>query len=377
MEYGVIKLANRGDRSRVLTGVCSTREADSTIRNLLHPEVPYFQCRGREGNDPSVVAGLYRIFRQFRPDVVHTHSWGTLIEGMLAARFAGVPRLVHGEHGTLQTRPYQRWIQRFAWGRADRLLSVSTRLAERLARDVGFPRSRMLTIRNGVDLDRFATSDRAAARQALEVGRDVIAVGTVGRLVPVKDHPTLLAAFALTLTREPRAMLYLAGDGPLRASLVAQAAALGIGERVVFLGHRPDVERVLAALDIFVLSSVSEGMSNTILEAMASGLPVVATAVGGADELVVSGRTGLLVPPADAARFADALTSLAVDSARRAEMGAAARQRAVAEFSLQQMIANYERLYTALRDGTVAHAAPGVDLAAERAATTSRTVNRP
>jgi glycosyltransferase involved in cell wall biosynthesis len=118
-------------------------------------------------------------------------------------------------------------------------------------------------------------------------------------------------------------------------------------------------------------------MSNTILEAMASGLPVVATAVGGADELVVPSRTGLLVPAADAVAFADALTSLAIDAERRAAMGTAARERAVAEFSLQQMIAGYERLYTALRDGTVAHAPRGAELAAERAATTSRTGDRP
>ena len=362
MEYGVIKLVNGMCGGSIVAGVCSTRAGDPAIRSLLDPAVPYFECRGRAGNDLRLIPALWRVFRQFRPHIVHTHSWGTLIEGLVAARLARVPRVIHGEHGTLQLRGYQRLVQRVAWGRADRVLSVSSRLADRLAREVGFDRSRIHTIRNGVDTGRFDTAGRAAARRDLEIGEDVVAIGTVGRLVAVKDQATLLSAFAQTFQRQSNAQLCLAGDGPLKDALQQQARQLGIERQVRFLGHRPDVQRVLAALDIFVLSSTSEGMSNTILEAMASGLPVVATAVGGADELVLEGKTGLLVPAGQPGLLAEALVSLAADSERRASMGRSARERALTEFSVARMIADYEKLYLALTNARRDLAAESTEL---------------
>jgi sugar transferase (PEP-CTERM/EpsH1 system associated) len=350
MEYGVIKLVNRMRGGSVVAGVCSTRLSDAAIRGLLDPGVPFYECRGRDGNDPRLIPALWRVFRQFRPDIVHTHGWGTLIEGLVAARLAGVPRVIHGEHGTLQNRWYQRWTQRIAWGCADGVVSVSGRLAERLARDVGFELSRIRTIRNGVDLERFASTSRVVARRELGIPDDVVAIGTVGRLVPVKDHATLLTAFADTWRSQPNTRLFLAGDGPLKAALQQQARELGIDTAVRFLGHRSDVEHVLAALDVFVLSSVSEGMSNTILEAMATGLPVVATAVGGADELVVDGHTGLLVAPSQPRALAAALSTLAADGGRRNAMGISGRERVVAAFTVSRMVAEYEQLYSGMCD---------------------------
>jgi sugar transferase (PEP-CTERM/EpsH1 system associated) len=348
MEYGVIKLVNAADRTRVQSAVCSTRTADPALVKLLDPEVPYYECGARRGNDPWLVVSLCRLFRRFRPDIVHTHAWGTLLEGMLAAQLARVPVIVHGEHGTLQSKPYQLRIQRFAWGRADRVVSVSSRLAERLARDVGFDAQRIHTIRNGVNLERFGPALRPDGRRALGLAEDAIAIGIVGRLVDVKDHATLLRAFARVADRDSRTVLVIAGDGPLGTPLREQAAALGIAPRVRFLGHRDDVERVLAALDVFVLSSSSEGMSNTILEAMASGVAVVATHVGGADELVVDGETGLLVPAGDPDMLASALLRLAGDPRLRRDMAGAGMRRAHEEFGLPRMVAGYQALYDSL-----------------------------
>src|SRR5690606_38208675 len=119
------------------------------------PDVPVFELQRRPGNDLRFVRDLYRLFRRERPHVVHTHAWGTLLEGLVAARLARVPFIVHGEHGTLQLRGYQRRLQRAAWSRVDRVLSVSSRLAERMAAETGFPADRIMTLRNGVDLSRF------------------------------------------------------------------------------------------------------------------------------------------------------------------------------------------------------------------------------
>ena len=347
MEYGVVKLVNGLDPSQVSSGIVSTKPAGE-LKRMLAANVSLFELRRRDGNDPRLIWDLFTLFRREQPDVVHTHAWGTLVEGLVAARLAGVPVVIHGEHGTLQLRSHQRFVQRRAWAAADRLLSVSSRLAERMARDAGFPLARIHTIRNGVDLSRFGTISRAAARQALQLPATAPLAVAVGRLVPVKDHLTLLEAIALLRRQGMDAQVALAGDGPLKATLLERAVALGIADATHLLGHRSDVEVVLAAADIFTLTSVSEGLSNTILEAMASALPVVATRVGGADELIEDGISGILVSAGSAAEIAQGLGRLFEHAARRAAMGLAARARVEAEFSLAGMVERYESTYVEL-----------------------------
>lgn len=361
MEYGVIKLVNGLDRSQVSSSVCSTTPADE-VKALLRADVPLHECRRRSGNDPSLVLQLYRLFRRERPHIVHTHAWGTLCEGVLAARLARVPVVIHGEHGTLQLRPYQAHVQRVMWGRAERVLSVSSRLAERMASATGFPLNRITVIRNGVDLQRFQAVDRPAARRALGLPADGLVVGTAGRLVPVKDHATLVQALKLLRDRGVAVTGVVAGDGPLRAALEAQARALGIAAHVMFPGHLADVERLFAALDVFVLSSRSEGLSNTILEAMASGLPVVATRVGGADELVEDGVTGILVPPENPGALADGILRPVGDPQWRRAAGAAGQRRALSTFGLSRMLDDYSGLY-----GRFRNTAPGTSRGASYA----------
>jgi sugar transferase (PEP-CTERM/EpsH1 system associated) len=344
MELGVVKLVNGLDPLRVQSAICSTRQA-GILKQQVSPRVPLFELHGRRGNDVRLVWRLYRLFRREHPDIVHTHGWGTVLEGLIAARLAGVAAVVHGEHGTLQVRAYQRLLQRVAWSAANRVLSVSSRLAERMTSEMRVDAGRITTIRNGVDLERFRPGNRADARASLALKDRSVIVGTVGRLVPVKDHATLLEAVALLRRRGIDAKFVLSGDGPLNASIRARASALGISDNVHLLGHREDVETVLAALDVFVLSSLSEGLSNTILEAMAMGLPVVATRVGGADELVRDGLTGVLVPPHAPREMADGLAQLLQDGQARQAMGAAGRARVEAEFALSVMVARYEALY--------------------------------
>ena len=343
-EYGVIKLVNGLDRSLVRSSICSSTPA-TEVKDLLRPDVVLHECARRSGNDPKFVWDLVRLFRRERPDIVHTHAWGTLCEGLIAARLARVPVVVHGEHGTLQAKPDQLRVQRRVWDRVDRVLSVSSRLADTLSSATGFPRDRIHVIRNGVDLTRFTSVDRGSARRSLGLSDSTVVIGTAGRLVPVKDHATLLEAVRLLTAHDADVCVLVAGDGPLRAALEARSAALGIADRVRFLGHQPDIERVFAGMDVFVLSSSSEGLSNTILEAMASGLPVVATRVGGADELVEDGRTGTLVAAGSPSALADALRAFVADPGRRAAAGAAGRERALTHFGIDRMIHDYADLY--------------------------------
>jgi sugar transferase (PEP-CTERM/EpsH1 system associated) len=343
MEMGVVKLVNGLDPSRVRSSICSTTPAGE-IKALVNADVPVFELRRRAGNDVKIVRDLYRLFRRERPHVVHTHAWGTLLEGLVAARAARVPVVIHGEHGTLQLRAHQRWLQRVGWSAADRVLSVSSVLAGRMAETTGFPLRRITTIRNGVNLGRFQPASREGARSMLNLPNDRPVVGTVGRLVPVKDQASLVDAVAELGRLGVGATLVIAGDGPEREALERRARERGVDLRL--LGYRPDVEQVLAALDVFVLSSVSEGLSNTILEAMASGTPVVATRVGGAEEMIEDGVSGILVPPSDAPAMAAALRRVLTTADGAAAMGAAARRRAEDEFTLAGMMKQYDALYT-------------------------------
>jgi sugar transferase (PEP-CTERM/EpsH1 system associated) len=307
--------------------------------------VKLFQLGQQRGNSLRTVWRLYRTLLEERPHVIHTHSWSTLCEGLAAARLARVPVFVHGEHGTLDVRPRTIAVQRWAWQRADTVLSVSSRLAEKMSAQVGFPLDRIRVIRNGVDVDRFKPRPKSLVRASLGLPQDALVVGTIGRFVPVKDQRSLIDAVALLRADGVHCLAVLVGDGPLRGELQQFAADRGVASRVRFLGERRDVHEIIPAFDVFALVSVSEGMSNTTMEAMASGVPVVATRVGGADEIVVDGVTGRLVPASNPRALVDALEALLNDERLRTAYGLAARDRMEREFSLTRMIANYEAFY--------------------------------
>jgi glycosyltransferase involved in cell wall biosynthesis len=229
-----------------------------------------------------------------------------------------------------------------------------------MARDLRVPIDHITVIRNGLDLDRFQPApDKAAAKRALGFSPDRLLIGTVGRTVPVKDHPTFLRALARV--REAGIVFsgVIAGSGPSFQDTQRLAESLNLDE-VQLLGNRDDVHPLLRALDIFVLSSTSEGLSNTIQEAMATGLPVVATNVGGADELVLDQQTGLLTPAGDDRAMAEALVALARDDAKRAAFGRAGAERARAHFGIARMVRDYEELYLGL--GGARTASAGADM---------------
>ena len=346
MEHGVLKIVNGLDVSRVVSSICSTTPADPQMAGQVRTGVPIFELKRRPGNDPGLIWAISRLLRRERPHILHTHAWGTLLEGIVAGRLARVRAVVHGEHGTLQLRPRQVAAQRWGWRRADRLLSVSSRLADRMSREVRIPRERIHVIRNGVNLARFAARPASDARTRLGVSASGVVLGAAGRLVDVKDHATLIDAVHLLRQRGRDVGAVIAGEGPLRPDLQGRISQLGLERNVRLLGHRGDVENVFSGIDVFVQPSKSEGMSNTILEAMASGLPVIATHVGGADELVIDGETGTLVPPSDPLPLANAIDRLVADAALRHSMGAASRARAHEQFSLERMVSNYQSFYS-------------------------------
>jgi sugar transferase (PEP-CTERM/EpsH1 system associated) len=291
---------------------------------------------------------LTRLFRSLRPDIVHTRNW-TCIDAIVAARLARVPVVIQGEHGRDATDPTGRnWrrqrVRRMLAPLVTQFVTVSRDLARWLIEDVRVPARKVRTIYNGVDTCSFSPGDREAARRGLGVPDGWKVVGTVGRLDPVKDHEGLIQAFA-RVPQDGPVLLVLVGDGPLRARLATAVARLDLQDRIRILGDRDDIPLLLRSFDVFVLPSVGEGVSNALLEAMATGLPVVATQVGGNQELVQEGVTGRLVEARCPEALADVITAYVKNTELARRHGAAGRVRVEREFSLTRMLAAYEELY--------------------------------
>lgn len=348
-ERGIVKLVNGLDSQRIQSAIVSCVEPDA-LKMQVSPSVAVHAFRRRAGQDLRFVVDLTLLLRRLRPTVVHTHAWGTLAEGYVASRLAGVPAIVHGEHGTMDLRPRNVRLQRMLWQRCRRVLAVSNELADRMSSAVGFPRSGIDVLPNGVDTAVFrkCEADRRRVRAELGLTAHAFVFGTVGRLVEVKNHKGLIEAFAAALPRMPGAFCVIVGEGLLRAELERLIAAHGIGHAVRLVGQRSDIDRVLRALDVFVLPSHSEGMANTLLEAMATELPVVCTAVGAAPEIVRDQVTGMLVPAADSSALEAALLEMAGNQTARVAMGVAGRRRVENHYALSTMIERYAALYESL-----------------------------
>jgi glycosyltransferase involved in cell wall biosynthesis len=229
-------------------------------------------------------------------------------------------------------------------GRRDRFVAVGKSVRQALIENEGLPPGRIEVVYNGIDL-RPENVQRAAVRAEFSINETDFLAVQVARLDPIKDHQTAIRAVISAAKRNPNIRLLIVGDGPEKTNIQRQLREQSINGTVKMLGLRNDVPRLLAAADVFLLTSVSEGIPVTVIEAMAAGVPVLATSVGGLSELVTHGVTGYLAPPGNANKLADALVELAEDSTRRVELAERAKNRANSEFSEGKMIDNYTRLY--------------------------------
>jgi sugar transferase (PEP-CTERM/EpsH1 system associated) len=347
-EYLVLNVAKTYDKSRFEMMVCSMGGDGEIGDELRALGVPVFVLTRRQGLDPLLVPRLLRLIRRERVKVVHTHNVAPWLYAGIAARLGGA-RVCHTEHSNLF--PQQRALRR-----AERLLGKISKavicdgedVRRQLIEEQKLSPRNVVTIYNGVDTALYARPvDRTAGRRALGLADDTPVVATVARLEPVKDQVMLLRAFERVGSELPEARLVLVGDGSVRGELEQQARRPGLAGRVLFLGRRADVAALLPLFDVFVLSSVSEGLPLTVLEAMAAGLPCVSTSVGAVPEAVVEGQTGLLVPTGDSDRMATALIRLLRDPGLRRQLGTAGQKRARAEFDLKSMTRRYEDLYSA------------------------------
>lgn len=297
--------------------------------------VHVLQKSGRWGQ----IRQMVRLFRQQRFDVVHTHNTYPHIYGSIAARVAGVPVVVNTRHGQRAGHGWKSRTQ-FRWAShlVDRIIAVSDDAKDLCVNSDGVTSRKVVRIWNGIDVDDFTYTGPAGTPVAI----------SVARLSAEKDFPTLLKAMSLAVREVPELTLKIVGDGPMRSRLEQLTRELNLTAQVQFLGERSDVPALLAGAGFFVTSSVTEGISLTLLEAMAVGLPVVATRVGGNSEIVDPPRTGQLVEAADPAGLAAAIVSMAQQPHEWRRMGLAGRDRVTEHFEVRRMTTEYERLYRTL-----------------------------
>lgn len=355
MENGIVNLVNTLPASEFDHAIIAISDVSDFRSRIRRPDVRVFALNKKPGKDFGAYGRLWKLLRELKPAIVHTRNIGTM-DCLPIAWLAGVPARIHGEHGwdvhdPDGKNPKYRMMRRAFAPFAQSVVTVSRDLANWLVREVGIRAGKVIHICNGVDTQRFRP--RTDTRDLLPESifpRGCVVFGSVTRLTAIKDPLNLVRAF-IQVRRQlqnsgPDVRLALIGDGPLRGEVEKELRAAQCEPFVWLAGSRDDVPDLLAAFDIFVLGSLREGISNTVLEAMASGVGIIASATGGNPELIEDGRSGTLTTPGDSASLAAAMLRYATDAPYRQAHAQAARRRAEELFSLSGMMSRYRDLYT-------------------------------
>jgi sugar transferase (PEP-CTERM/EpsH1 system associated) len=346
LEELVLNLVRKMDRSRYQLSVIVLREDGPLSLEMEKLGITVHRLHGREGFSVQLIRQLAALLRQHNVDAVHTHDLGPFIYGGLASLRNLNRNVFHTEHSYLSQNSRRLMMFERALGYYCRVIIADSRdVAAMLIERQKIPSRKVVTILNGIDLDRFRNLDTALVRRTLGIQPNTFVIGTVGRLVPVKNQALLIKAFARFAAEQP-AELVIVGDGQERQALESLAAELGVASRVHFTGARRDIPSMLASLDLFVLPSLSEGLSLTLLEAMAAARPVIATHVGGNPEVISDGKNGLLVPSDHVEKLTEAICRMnGANMAWRDTLASTGRRTVEDQFSLDSMVRAYVQLY--------------------------------
>lgn len=349
-EQGVLKIVSGMDRSRFKVDIIVLQGV--RYRELLPmDQFNIIELEGTPANSWKTIWLLAKVLKRNRYDMVYTHSWNTLLEGYLAARLAKIPLLIHGEHGTFERSFMKDRVQKYLWQRFDAVTVVVGDLEKKLRHSFGYRKNNITVLYNGIDPDRFYPSPEFREKYRQQYGLEgSFVVGSMGRFHPVKDHFTLIKAFRRFREKIPAAKLVLVGGGgsageEMKRRYQELITQLSLQEQVQFIPPVSNPEALLNMFDLFVLSSISEGCSNVILEAQACGVPVLATDTGGNPELVIHQENGLLFPVGDEQTLAEQLHLLYSDKALRQKFSVQALARVREKFSLRNTVSAYQQLY--------------------------------
>jgi glycosyltransferase involved in cell wall biosynthesis len=345
-QTALLRLLARLDRDRFFPTVACLYNGDAPVaQQICSLDIPVTDLGMTTKWRWDAFWRLYCLLHRERPVILHTWMFHANIPGRVLGRLTRVPIVISSERTMGMESRWRYWLNRITEPLNDRAVCVSQQVADFVVWQVGIPRQKTVVIPNGIALRDFEhLPTQQQARTALALSSDQMLIGTVARLDPVKRLDVLLRA--MESLRDVYAVIV--GDGPERTRLETISGRSELAGRVHFAGQQDDVRAWLAAMDMFVLSSDWEGMPNAMLEAMAAGLPVIATAVGGTPEVVVDGVTGLLVPPRDPAALAEAIARLLRDPQLRRQMGQAGQERVKAQFNISTTIRRTEALYQQL-----------------------------
>jgi sugar transferase (PEP-CTERM/EpsH1 system associated) len=357
LENGIVNLINHMPESTYRHAVIALTEITDFRQRIKRDDVEFIALNKAPGHVFWIYPQLFKLFRKIRPAIVHTRNLAAL-EAQVPAWLSGIGVRIHGEHGRdvgdyYGTNKKCQWIRRIYSPFVKHYIALSRDLADYLTHPVGISPNRVTQIYNGVDAIRFHPAQhRQSIPDSPFNGADYWIVGTAGRMQTVKDQTNLAKAFVLAIQQAPvlreRLRLIMVGEGPLRRESEVILQAAGMADLAWLPGERRDIPDVMRGFDCFVLPSIAEGVSNTILEAMATGLPVVATAVGGNTELVEEGRNGRLVPASNPAQLASAIVELAQQPEIAHAMGQHGRRLVEQNYSMDAMVRNYQQLYDRL-----------------------------
>ena len=349
LENGLVHIIN-GSPVHLQHELCVMTEIGD-FRHRLQRPVVFHELGKRPGNDPSVALRIRKIISESRPQIVHTRNWAAF-DGVLAALFTPGVRVIHGEHGRDLSDPEglnrrRNVFRRLMQFRVDKFVAVSADLLRWLRDVIHIKPAKLQLITNGVDTNRFCPGRKPGLREKLGLTTDDFIVGSIGRLDPVKNHEGLIRAIHQLEQRGRRLRLMIIGDGPNKQNLELLVKARQWNDQPFLMPAQLAVEDFYGLFDIFVLNSFAEGMSNTILEAMACGLPTICTNIGGNSELIENDRSGKLVPVEDESLLATKISEYQDSAELRQTHGGYARKQVVEHHSLDRMISKYVQLYGA------------------------------
>lgn len=351
IENGLVNLVNKMSKefSHV---ICSLTTSTNFKERIKNRNVKIIELNKKSGNDLFIPFKIGKIIKEEKVDIVHSRGWPTLVEGFLGAKLNRKP-FIFGFHGktyeeaTESLKKRRILAQKLLIKFTKKVIILSPSLKESYLKELNIKdNSNFCVIRNGVDIERFNLSiDKNKKREELSIKPEDYLIGTVGRIDQVKDHSTLLKGFAMLIKEIPNLKLCIIGDGPYKNVILEESKKLGIKEKVIFLGMREDIPELLKIIDLYVQTSIYEGISNTLLEAIASKVPVIATNVGGTPDIIIDNQTGLLIPPKEPYKIKEAVLKLYNNYELRNKFVEAGFKKIEEEFSINSMIKNYEKLY--------------------------------
>lgn len=358
LENGLVNIINRMPADCYRHVIVCLTEAHDFKNRITVPGVDVIELHKRPGHDLRVYRRLWRVIRSLTPDLIHSRNLNAL-EMQWVAFLASRAKRVHGEHGRDvsdlhgQNRKYN-LLRKATSTIIHHYVAVSQDLSQWLQYTIGVAPEKIAQIYNGVDQSRFSPKQADDSQVLPEYLKEngILVIGTVGRLAAVKDQLVLVEAFRKLVERNTEyrktLRLVIVGDGPLRPEIESHIADAGLTDVSWLPGDRTDIPELLRSMDIFVLPSLGEGISNTILEAMASGLPIVATEVGGNPELVEQNKNGILMPVGDSDKLADSIEALVQDPAKRQSFGAASSRKVSEKYNWQRTVESYMQVYDQL-----------------------------